>query len=78
MMGDIDDIEYECNEAIINDVLISTDLTASAYYLPDLREEVTRQLLSQNIGESILNGFVDSIVGKTLLYFQTHSKCFPQ
>ena len=78
MMGDIDDIEYECNEAVINDVLISTDLTASAYYLSDLREEVTRQLLSQNIGDSILNGFVDSIVGGTLLYFQTHSKCFPQ
>ena len=52
------------------------DLT-SAYHLSDLREEVTGQLLSRNIGEGILHEFIDCIVGKTLLCFQTHSKCFP-
>ena len=77
-MRDSDDIEDEYTETVIKDVLKSIDLTASAYHLYDLREEVTRQLFSPNIGESILHDSVDCLVAKTLLYFQAHSKYFPQ
>ena len=78
IMSDSNDIEDECTKTVIKDVLMSKDLTTSAYHLSDLCEEVTRQLLSWNIGESILYNSVDSIVGKTFLCFQAHSRSFPQ
>ena len=49
IMKDIDDIEGECTKTIIKDVRMSMNLT-SAYHLSNLREEVSRQLLSRNIG----------------------------
>ena len=76
-MRDSDDTEDECTETAIKDALMSMDL-ASAYHLSDLREEVTRQLFSRNIGESIRHDSVDHLVAKILLCFQAHSKCFPQ
>ena len=78
ILRDSDDIEDECTETVIKDVLMSMDLKTSAYHLSDLREEVTRQLFSRNIGESILHNSVDCLAAKTLLCFQVHSKCFPQ
>ena len=52
------------------------DLT-SAYHLFDLREEVTRQLLSRNIGEGILHEFIDCIVGKRSFVFRHIQNVFP-
>ena len=80
IMRDSDDIEDEITKTtktVIKDVLMSIDLTTSAYHLSDFRDDITRQLLSRNIGESILHDSVDFIVAKTLLYFQTYSKGFP-
>ena len=45
LMRDIEDIEDDCTETIIKNVLMSMDLV-SAYHLSDLLEELTRQLLS--------------------------------
>ena len=42
IMRDSDDTEDECTETVIKDVLMSMDLTTSAYHLSDLREKVTR------------------------------------
>ena len=78
IIRDSDYIEDDCTETIIKDVLMSMDLTTSVYHLSDLREEVTRQLFSRNIGERILHDSVDCLVAKTLLCFQARSKCFPQ
>ena len=78
IMRDSDDTEDECTETVIKDVPMSMDLTTSAYHLSEVREEVTRQLFSQNIGESILHDSVDCLVAKTLSCFQAHPKCFPQ
>ena len=79
IMRDSGDTEDECTETVIKDVLVSMDLTTSVYHLSDFREEVTRQLFSRNIGESIVfHDSVDCLVAKTFLCFQAHSKCFPQ
>ena len=74
-MRDSDDTEDECTETVIKYVLMSMDLTTSAYHLSDLHEEVNRQLFSQDIGESILHDFVDCLVAKTLAFSDT-SKMF--
>ena len=74
-MRDVDDIEGECIKTIVRDVLISMSFP-SEYYLSDNREEITRQVLPQNICEGILHEFIDCAVGKRLMCFQTHLKCF--
>ena len=68
IMTDSDDIEDECTKTVIKDVLVSMDLTTSAYHLSDLREEVTRQLLSRNIGESIVHNSVECLVAKIFAF----------
>ena len=77
IMRDSDDIEDECTETVISHVLMSVDLTTSAYHLSDLCKEVTKQLFLRKIGESILHDSVGCIVAKTLSCFLTHSKRFP-
>ena len=74
IMRDSDD---ECTETVIKYVLMSMDLTTSAYHLSDLHEEVNRQLFSQDIGESILHDFVDCLVAKTLVFSDTFKMFSP-
>ena len=77
IMRDSDDIEDKCTETVISHVLMSVDLTTSAYHLSDLCKEVTKQFFLRKIGESILHDSVGCIVAKTLSCFLTHSKRFP-
>ena len=77
-MRDIDDIEDECTKTVIKDVLMCMGLTKSAYHVSDLHEEVTRQILSRNIGDSMLHDSGNCILAKTLFCFKIHSKGFPQ
>ena len=77
-MRDSDDIEDECTKTVIKDVLMCMGLTKSAYHVSDLHEEVTRQILSRNIGDSMLHDSENCILAKTLFCFKIHSKGFPQ
>ena len=67
-MRDSDDTEDKCTETVIKYVLMSMDLTTSAYHLSDLHEEGNRQLFSRDISESILHDSVDCLVAKTLVF----------
>ena len=60
IIRDSDDIEDECTETVIRDVLMSMDLTTSAYHLSDFCKEVTKQLFLRKIGESINKPFIHS------------------